>query len=56
MKKKTHDRKVATSFRLSATAIDLLQALVKATGIGRSACLELAIRELARAQGVQNVG
>ena len=44
--------KIATSFRMSQTAYDLLQALVKTTGLARGACLELAIRELARAQGV----
>jgi hypothetical protein len=51
MKKKREPR-VPTSFRMSRTAYDLLQALVKATGLARGACLELAIRELARAQGV----
>ena len=50
--KKKRPPKIATSFRLSRTAYDLLQKLVTATGLARGACLELAIRELARAQGV----
>lgn len=50
--KKKREPKIATSFRLSKTAYDLLQALVKATGLARGACLELAIRELAKKHGV----
>lgn len=50
---KKRERKIATSFRLSRTAYDLLQALVEVTGLGRGACLELAIRTLAREQGVK---
>jgi hypothetical protein len=45
--------KVPTSFRMSRTAYALLQLLVEATGLNRGACLELAIRQLARAQGVK---
>jgi hypothetical protein len=47
--------KTPTSFRLSETATDLLQKLVDATGIPRGAVLELAIRELARKQGLLDV-
>lgn len=42
-----------TSFRLSQTALKLLAALSVRNGIPRTACLELAIREMARAQGVK---
>jgi hypothetical protein len=45
--------KIPTSFRMSKAAYDLLQRLVMHTGLSRGACLELAIRELARAQGVR---
>lgn len=45
--KKTRQHKIATSFRLSRDAYDLLQGLVKSTGLARTACLELAIRQLA---------
>jgi len=48
-------KKIATSFRLSPAAYDLLQKLVAVTGMPRGACLELAIRELARKQGVLDV-
>jgi predicted transcriptional regulator len=41
-----------TSFRLSETARGLLGRLAEATGMPRAACLELAIRDLARKQGV----
>jgi hypothetical protein len=46
-------QKNPTSFRLSQVATDLLQKLVNHTGLSRGACLEFAIRELARAQGVK---
>jgi hypothetical protein len=49
---KKRERKIATSFRLSRTAYLLLQRLVAVTGLTRGACLELAIRQLARQQGV----
>jgi hypothetical protein len=49
---KKRERKIPTSFRMSQTAYDLLQRLVAATGLARGACLELAIRDLARKQGV----
>ena len=48
-------KKIPTSFRLSPAAYDLLQKLVAVTGMPRGACLELAIRELARKQGVLDV-
>jgi hypothetical protein len=41
-----------TSFRLTVEALRLLDKLVMRTGIGRRACLELAIRELAERKGV----
>ena len=50
--KKKREVKIATSFRLSRTAYDLLKRLVAHTGLGRQSVLELAIRELVRAQGV----
>jgi hypothetical protein len=37
-----------TSFRLSSAAIDLLERLSTLLGIGRSAVMELALRELNR--------
>lgn len=50
--KKTRTPKISTSFRMSPTAHSLLQRLATATGLGRGAVLELAIRELARKQEV----
>ena len=40
--------KIATSYRLSPRAVALLAQLSRRTGLTRSACLELAIRELDR--------
>jgi hypothetical protein len=45
-------RKTPTSFRLSLRALRLLEKLALRTGVGRSAYLEMAIRELARREGV----
>lgn len=51
---KKRELKIATSFRLSRNAYLLLKALVAKTGLARTSVLELAIRELARAQGVMS--
>jgi hypothetical protein len=51
--KKQLERKIATSFRMSPEAYRLLQRLTHRTGLGRGACLELAIRDLARREGVK---
>lgn len=51
--KKKREAKIATSFRMSPTAHALLRKLADRTGLSRGAVLELAIRELARAQGVK---
>ena len=46
-------QKIHSNFRLSPAGLKLLDRLAKHLGIGRAACLDLAIRELARAQGVR---
>jgi len=43
--------KSPTSFRLSARALRLIGELSAHTGIGRAACVEMAIREMARKKG-----
>jgi hypothetical protein len=45
-------KKTPTSFRLTAQALRLLDKLAVRTGIGRRACVELVIRELAERKGV----
>ena len=40
--------KTPTSFRLTARALGLVEKLAVRAGIGRSTCLEVAIRELAK--------
>ena len=45
-------RKTPTSFRLLARALRLLKKSGVHTGIGSSACLEVAIRELARQEKI----
>jgi hypothetical protein len=52
MRKKL-EPKIPTSFRMSKTAYDLMQRLADHMGLGRGAVLELAIRTLAREQGVK---
>jgi hypothetical protein len=42
-----------TSFRLTARALRLLAQLAARSGISQAACLELAIRKLARREGVE---
>jgi hypothetical protein len=44
--------KTPTSFRLTTRALRLLEELTVRTGIGRSACLEVAIREIAKREGI----
>ena len=51
--KKKREVKIAISFRLSRTAIDLLKRLATRTGLGRQGVVELALRTLAREQGVK---
>ena len=45
--------KLATSFRLSSQALRLLARLAETMGMARSACLELAIRDLAKQRNVK---
>ena len=42
-----------TSFRLTAQALRLLAQLAARSGISQAACLELAIRKLAKREGVE---
>jgi hypothetical protein len=51
--KTTKYPKYPTSLRLSQKAVLILKRLVEHTGVSRGACIELAIRELARKQGVE---
>ena len=44
--------KQRTGFRLSPDAMALLEALAQANGISKTAVLELAIRDIAKKQGV----
>ena len=44
--------KQRTGFRLSHDAMALLEALAQANGISKTAVLELAIREIAKKQGI----
>ena len=51
--KKKPEPKIPTSFRISQSVYVLLYQIAAQTGLGRAAVLELAIRRLARAEGVK---
>jgi hypothetical protein len=48
------DKKIATTFRLSETALKLLLALAERGGTTRTAILEAMIRRAAKEQGIKH--
>lgn len=45
--------KVATSYRLSPTALALITALTKRLGLSQAGVLEMAVRKLAAQEGIE---
>jgi hypothetical protein len=46
-------RKIPIGPRLSETAVDLIKALADHKGVSQAAVLEMAVREMAKREGVQ---
>ncbi len=47
------DKKIPIGPRLSETAVDLIKALADSKGVSQAAILEMAVREMAKREGVE---